>query len=113
MVRRLLDTGGDGRRDFAGGEHRKPLSRAPSRGEPAPPEEPPVARPTNENQATTEESIEEAAERSDPVDPASVTEPATPGERRPVTTSPLRPVGRLETRGLGSQLSRFAFSPEE
>lgn len=55
-------------------------------GEPAPPQEAPGTRPTDEDEAARQQSIEEASERSNPDDPASVTDPAIPGERLPVTT---------------------------
>lgn len=41
-------------------------------GEPVPPNSTPATKPTDDDQATVEESIEQAAERTDPDDPASV-----------------------------------------
>jgi putative heme transporter len=51
------------------------------RGEPLPRHDPPGTIPTDDHQAHLGESIEEAIERSDPDDPASVIEPPMPGER--------------------------------
>jgi hypothetical protein len=55
-------------------------------GERLPPNSTPGTKPTDDDQATVEESIEEAAQQTDPDDPASVHDPDTPGERE--TTSP-------------------------
>jgi predicted PurR-regulated permease PerM len=55
-------------------------------GEPISPDETPGTRSSDAEQAEIEESVEEAAERGDPHDPASVTEPATPGQGQPTVT---------------------------
>lgn len=58
-------------------------------GGPSRPDEAPGTRPADDDQAEAQEAVEETIERADPSDPASVSEPATPGQGQPVDSVPV------------------------